>query len=207
MALPQWIEHNRIALRKALILVGMSALSSAIFLSLVMLDFTGHLSVLRRLPLAKAWNYLAAHQNSKISFDRMRIIWPVVSVGLLVMAICELVRPLQQYLNWSAAGFWGRVATSLIGLATITFFMISSILAFGNFLPGQSLFTGFPSQTLDRIFVHHSVIFIHHGFVRHSSINWIPVVCISIWLWVCGWVLVLMANDIREHRRKRRQGL
>ena len=192
MTIGEWTKQHKKRLQRAATWAGLSVALSVLFFMLTLANFNGHYGVLRRLPLGKAWIYLAAHQRSATAFHRVRIIWPLLCVVTLTMAVRELIAPPRER-EFYAVGFWGRIVLLGTLLSGITCCIIAMIMSVGNFPSGQNLLTGFPSQTFDRI------------FMRNGHIDRHIALAVSLWtaLWIgiMIWITIFVVRDIRRHIR------
>ncbi len=87
MTIGEWTKQHKKRLQRAATWAGLSVALSVLFFMLTLANFNGHYGVLRRLPLGKAWIYLAAHQRSATAFHRMESFGPLVCVVALSLAV------------------------------------------------------------------------------------------------------------------------
>ena len=194
MTIRKWARQHEKSLQRAATWAGLSVALVVLFFMLTLANFNGHYSALRRLPLGKAWIYLAAHQRSATTFHRMESFGPLVCIVTLTLAVRELMHPSSENGAYPI-GFWGRMVLLVASLSGLSYCTAAMVTAVGNFPSGQNLLTGFPHQTFYRL------------FVRNGQVNPWYVVCVTGWIlfWLVAVALTLAfaTKDIRRHLRER----
>lgn len=195
MTIREWATQHKKPLQRAGTWAGLSVALAVLFFMLTLANFNGYYSVLQRLPLGRAWDYLTAHQRSVTAFHRLKIIWPLLCIVTLVIAVRELLRPSNSD-DSRPVGFWGRIVTAATMVVGVTYFTLAMVTAVGNFPSGQTLLTGFPGQTFDRIFVRNGQIDDH---IALAVSLWT-----ALWIGVVIWTIVFVVRDVRQYIHKRR---